>query len=80
MNNKFECFNEVVSDVNENDLNLYASATDVYYNNGQYQYSYDQQNAQLYEANNWFNALDTNRSTTVTWAELYNWILYQQSY
>ena len=36
MNNKFECFNEVVSDVNENDLNLYASATDVYYNNGQY--------------------------------------------
>ena len=32
------------------------------------------------EASNWFLQMDVNRSGTVAWQEMYNWLIYQLFY
>ena len=43
-------------------------------------YSYDYQVARLTETQNWFTAVDTNKSGAAFWSEYYAWIVKQPSY
>ena len=43
-------------------------------------YSYDYQVQQLTATQNWFTAIDTNKSGLGTWSEYYLWIVSQPSY